>query len=184
MKRSLLLPILALALTPAVAGAQPMAPSSGPPQLSTQQKAQLEQLHAQIKQNRVELRTRLIASLTPAQRAQFATIVGQLALTPNPDPRAAAQAVDNILTPAEKQSVVSLASSERSSTKSIEQQEHAVFESSMTADQRAAMAQRKASWDAKRQAFEQTHPRPAPDAGAIVLRTLASEGGHHHHRMM
>lgn len=187
MKASLVLPTLALALIPAVAGAQPMAPNAGPPALSQQQQAQLSQLRAQVKQNHVELRSRIIASLTPAQRTQFANIVGQLALTPNPDPRAAVQAVDNILTPAEKQSVLALASSERSSTKSIEQQERSVFESAMTPDQKAAMAQRKAAWQAKRAAFEQSHPRPAhvADAGAVVLKTLAFAGGmHHHHRMM
>jgi len=144
----------------------------------------MQQLRAQFEQARLQTRARLLAALSPAHRTAVANIVGQLVLTANPNPRAAAQALDAVLAPAEKQSVVSIAEAERTSAKALMQQQRAVFESTMTAEQRAAMATR----EANRQAYMQSHPRPAhvADPGSIVLRTLGSfgDGDMHGHMMM
>jgi hypothetical protein len=57
------------------------------------------------------------------------------------------------------------------------QQSRAAWESTLSADQRAQLAQREAG----RQAFRQSHPDGswpgATDPGAILLRTLADVGG-------
>jgi hypothetical protein len=178
MKHSLVLS-LAFALTPVGAlaqGAPPPPPDAGAP--TAGQRAAMQQLHAQMEQNRLQTRSRMLAALSPAHRTAIANIVGQLVLSPNPDPRAAAQALDAALSPAEKQSVLVIHQTDRANMEALMQQHQAQFESSMTPEQRAEMQQR----EAKMQAFKQSHPRPeANDAGLIVLHTLGTFGGHEMH---
>jgi hypothetical protein len=142
--------------------------------LSAQQQAALEQLRFQVQQFRLQTRTRLLAALTPSHRAAVANIVGQLALTPNPNPRAAAQALDAMLAPSEKQSILNISLAGRANMRALRRQQKAIFEATLTAAERAQAAQR----EAKRQAYRQSHPRPThvPDPGAIVVRTLSFGG--------
>jgi hypothetical protein len=180
MKRSIMLS-LALAFAP-VAGLAQGAPSPGPPGMESNsvptsaQMSAMRQVHAQAEAAHVQARSRLIAALSPAHRTAVASIFGQLALAPNPDLHAAAQSLDALLTPAEKQSVVSIAAAERSNMHALMQQARAQFESTLSADQRERMAQR----HAKMEDMRQNHPLPADaaDPGAIVLRTLGAFGGH------
>jgi hypothetical protein len=177
MKRSIMLS-LALAFAP-VAGLAQGAPSPGPPGMESNsvptsaQMSAMRQVHAQAEAAHVQARSRLIAALSPADRTAVASIFGQLALAPNPDLHAAAQSLDALLTPAEKQSVVSIAAAERSNMHALMQQARAQFESTLSPDQRERMAQR----HAKMEDMRQNHPLPA-DPGAIVLRTLGAFGGH------
>ena len=167
---------LVLTFAPAVVAAQntPLPMTGGSPTLNVQQQAALRQLRVQFQQSRLQARTRLLAALTPAHRAAVANIVGQLALTLNPNPRAGAQALDTVLTPAEKQSILSIVAAERANTQTLRQHQKAIFEATLTAAQRAQAAQR----EAQRQAYRRGHQRPmhVPEPGAIVLRTLGSFG--------
>lgn len=185
--KSFLVLALVLAFSPAIAFAQ-AAPPPGPdvaegPIPNTAQRAAMQQMHAQAEQLRVQTRSRILTALTPAHRATVANIVGQLTLSADPNPRAAAQALDATLSPAEKQSVVAIDGAARSNMQALFTQQRAAFESTLTADQRARMQQHAA----KMEAFRQGHPLPADarDPGAIVLRTLANIGGPHGpgHRM-
>jgi hypothetical protein len=168
---------VALVFAPAAVGAQsapvPAAADASAP--NSQLRAAREQFRAQMQTARLQTRARLLAALTPAHRTAVANIFGQLALAANPNPRAAAQALDAVLAPAEKESILSIAAAERANMQALMQQQRATIESTLSAEQRAQMAQR----DAQRQAFMQSHPRRAyvPDAGAIVLRTLGGFGG-------
>jgi hypothetical protein len=179
MKRSIVLS-LALAFAPIAALAQG-APPPGPPgmdggsALTGAQMSAMRQVHAQAQAARMQTRSRLIAALTPAHRAAVANVFGQLALSSNPDPRAAAQSLDAFLSPAEKQSIVSIAAAERTSMRALMQQARAQFESTLGADQRARMEQRHAKMDGMRQS--RPLPADAADPGAIVLRTLGTVGG-------
>jgi len=182
MKR-LLIVSLALAVAPATVFAQTTTTTTTTaapaldrrPPLTAAQRSAMQQLRAEFQQSRMQTRARLLAALTPAHRTAVANVVGQLALTTNPNPKAAAQALDAILAPAEKTSIVNIAAAERSNTQALMQQQRSIFEASMTADQKAQMAQR----ETQRQAYMASHPRTAhvPDPGAIVLRTLGSFGG-------
>jgi hypothetical protein len=168
---------LALVLAPAVATAQvePPAGPAGAPAITLQQRAAMQLMHSQLQAAHVQTRARVLAALTPAHRTAVANVFGQLALSPNPNPRAAAQALDAMLAPAEKLSIINIAAAERANMKTLMEQQRAAFESTMTADERARMTQR----EAQRQAFMASHPRAArvPDAGAIVLRTLGGGFG-------
>jgi hypothetical protein len=182
-KRSVLLS-LALTLGPAPAlaqgapppGALPPAPGAPPPAFapSAQQRALMRQAHAQLEAFRLQTRVRILAALTPQHRATVATLAGQLVLSANPDPRAAAQALDAVLSPAEKQSILVISAAQRASMRAFMQQQRATFSAGLSPDQRAEMARR----EAERQAYVQSHPRPArvEDAGKVVLRTLGDFG--------
>jgi hypothetical protein len=178
MKRSIVLS-LALILAPVAALAQ-SDPPAGPPAPvgagpSAAQLTAMRQVHEQAAVAHVQTRSRMLAALTPAHRAAVANVVGQLALAANPDPHAAALSLDAVFSPAEKQSIVNIAAAERSNLHALMQQARATFESTLTADERARMAQH----EAKMQAMRQSHPLPpgAGDPGAIVLRTLGEFGG-------
>jgi hypothetical protein len=136
-----------------------------------QQQAALRQLRVQFQQSRLQTRARLLTALTQAHRTAVANIVGQLALTVNPNPRAAAQALDAVLTAGEKQSILNIAAADKANTQALRQQQKVVFEATLTAAERAQATQR----EAQRQAYRLSHPRPTyvPDPGAIVLRTLS-----------
>jgi hypothetical protein len=181
MKRSIIIFCLALAAGPAPVFAQQTAPPDGPPPAfaspNPQMIAAMRQSRVQMQQLRQQVRSRMLASLTPAHRTAFANLVSQLALSVEPNPRAAATQLDAILAPAEKQSVLTLAAAERTSMEAIMQQTRAAVEATLSADQRARMAQR----EAKMEAFRSSHPRAAhaADPGMILLRTLASFGPEH-----
>jgi hypothetical protein len=135
----------------------------------------MRQVHAQAEAAHVQTRARMLAALTPAHRTAVANVIGQLALAASPNARAGAQALDAVLSPAEKQSILNIAAAERSNMHALMQQARTTFESTLSADERARMEQHKA----KMQAQRQSRPRPpyAPDPGAIVLRTLGTFGG-------
>jgi hypothetical protein len=178
MKRSIALS-LALVLAPAIAAAQD-APPGPPPDgaayaaPSAAQRAAMQQFRTAAEQYRIQTRSNLLAALTPQHRSAVASIAGQLVLAPNPNYAAAIAQLDALLSPAEKSAIVTISANERASMRALMQQQRAAMESSLTAEQKAEMAQR----EAKRQAFEQSHPRPAhvADPGAILLRTLGSVG--------
>jgi len=138
------------------------------------QRAAMQQMRAQLEQVHLQTRSQMLASLTAQHRAAIANIVGQLALAPNPDPAVAARQVDLLLSAGEKQSVINVAANARNAMHSLMEQHRAQMESTMSADQRAQMAQR----EAKMEAFRQSHPRTqVSDPGTIVLHTLAAIGG-------
>jgi hypothetical protein len=188
MKRSIVLSLaLMLAPAPALAQSEPPGPppdaaAAGWSAPSPAQRAAMEQFRTAAQQYRVQTRSNMLASLTPAHRTALASLVGQLALTPNPNYKAAIAQVDAMLSPNERTSIVTISTAERNSMRALMQQQRAALASTLTPAQQTEMAQR----EAKRQAFEASHPRPAhvPDPGAILLRTLASPaggwgGGHH-----
>lgn len=152
--------VLIFAPTAAVAqlSPQPMSPTST---LTAQQQGALRQLRVQFQQSRLQTRARLLAALTPAHRTAVANIVGQLSLTVNPNPRAATQALDAVLAPGEKQSILNIAAAERANTQTLRQQQKVVFEANLTPAERAQAAQR----EAQRQAY-----RPEPSASSARSR--------------
>ncbi len=176
MKNSLAL-ILALALAPAPAFAQAGPPPdvAAMPSPNPQALAAMQQSRAQLEALRTQTRTRLLTTLTPAHRAMFANVIGQLALSIQPNATAAATQLDAVLSPAEKQSVLAIEAAQRANAKAIMDQTRAAFEAGLTADQRARMDQHRAQMDAARQSHAGGMTR-TPDAGMILLRTLGNIG--------
>ena len=154
-----------LALVPAFAFAQaqpPPGPGDGPwkrPDSGAmrQNMQQMDALHKQF-------RAKVLGSLTPAHRNLLASIAGQLAVSTNPDPKAAIQKLDAALSSGEKQAILNAA------------------QSNMT-QQRALFEQAFAKMRAANPNMPSPRPRPSgmlrtrrpPDAGALLL--MIATGG-------
>jgi hypothetical protein len=72
-------------------------------------------------------RAQILAALSPQHRAAVASAVSALTLSANPDPHAAAQALDVVLTPAEKTSIVNIDAAQRASFEALMEQQMAAF---------------------------------------------------------
>jgi hypothetical protein len=153
-----------LALVPAFAFAQaqpPPGPGGTPwprPDFGAmrQNMQQMQTLHKQF-------RAKVLGSLTPAHRNLLASIAGQLAISANPDRKAAIQKLDAALSSREKQAILSAAQS-------------------FTTQVRALLEQGLAKMRAANPNMPSPRPRPSgmeraymPDAGALLL--MVATGG-------
>lgn len=171
---------LGLLLSPALASAQdagaPPPPRATP---TAQQRALMEQTRTQMQQIHAQARSQMLASLSPAHRTAVANVIGQMAISPNPNPALAARQIDAVLTQAEGQSILRTHQAAKAQMQTLHSQMRAQFESSLTPDQRAQM-------EAHRAQFAQGHPggmnaRPSStDPGSILLRALGPEHGGMH----
>ncbi len=153
-----------LALVPVLAFAQARPPGPGgapwPRPDSTQMRQNMQQIDAMHKQ----FRAKILGALTPAHRNLLASIAGQLAVSTNPDPKAAIQKLDAALTSGEKQAILNSAQS-------------------FMSQQRAMREQAFAKMRAANPNMPSPRPRPsgmmrtrrAPDAGALLL--MVATGG-------
>ncbi len=107
MTRNLFSLALALSVLPIPALAQS---SGAPPQLTDQQKqamhATFARYGAQQEQLRQQMRYDVLSALTPAHRRELASLIGQLAIEPNPDLQDAAARIDRALSSYERQRIV------------------------------------------------------------------------------
>jgi hypothetical protein len=139
----------------------------------------MEQTRTQMQQIHAQARTQMLASLSPAHRTAVANVIGQMAISPNPNPALAARQIDAVLTQAEGQSILRTHQAAKAQMQTLHSQMRAQFESSLTPDQRAQM-------EAHRAQFAQEHPgamnaRPSStDPGSILLRALGPEHGGMH----
>ena len=96
---------LALLGAPTLASAQPapdqqVAPGQG------QRDPQRAQMMQQMRQLHQQMRASVLGALTPANRQLLANVVGQLAISPNPDFKDAAARLDRSLSPAERNAIL------------------------------------------------------------------------------
>ena len=134
-------------------GAPPMPPGpSGAPwphpdfQMMRQTMQQQEAMHKQF-------RAKVLGTLTPAHRNQLASVIGQLAISASPDPRAAIKKIDAFLSSGEKQAILNAA--------------------------QAFMTQQRALFNfpsPRPMPSREAKPRHTPDAGALLFM-LATGGG-------
>lgn len=134
---------------PAVAFAQ-QAPPQGP--MGMPNSAAWKQMRAIHEQ----FRSQVLGAITPAHRALLAQVVGNLAVSTNPDRRAAAQQLDAALSPAEKAAIFADAKAMRAQMRSA----------------RADMPKPPNMPERPRNGMREHH---APSAGAILL--MAAHGG-------
>jgi len=169
---------------PAVAQAEPASPAApaAPPQRqapSPAMRAAMQQARQQMEQIHLQARNQMLASLSPAHRTAVANIIGQMAISPNPDMAVAARQIDALLSQPEGQAILRTHSQAMTATQTLRTQMRTQFENSLTPDQRAQM-------EARRAQFAQAHPNGMPqraarpgatDPGAILLRNLTGGAG-------
>jgi hypothetical protein len=172
---------LGFLLSPALVMADDATAQTGtPPQPSSSMRQAMEQAHAQMQQMNLQARQQMLASLTPAHRAALANIVGQLAISPNPNYEVAAQQIDRLLTQSEGQAILRTHTSLRTQQRAMMEQMRAQFEASLTPEQQAQMQARRSAMEANRGAMGQASPQDlaarTPDPGRILLETAVGRG--------
>lgn len=153
MKNPIPVAVLAIALVlpvGAIAGELPALPFFGAQEaqalhLTAQQQQAMSQTmsaaHAKLQQLHQQARAQILAALTPQQRSFLAQVVGNLAISPNPDEDAAALQIQNSLTPQQAQRIVNLHGQLMQQGMNIMQSAHAQMQSYLTPDQRQKIQQ-------------------------------------------
>ena len=183
--RRIVLAALSIALLPGIALAQeapaaappPAAPAGAPGEpggWNPERFAAMRQTHAQITQLHEQTRAAMLSALSPLHRNAIANLIGQFAISANPDARTLGRQIDAVLTRGEAQNVVNLAAAERTNARGIEQAARAQFAASLSADERAEMAAR----EQKMEAARAQHVARTPDPGLELVRTLVEGVGH------
>jgi hypothetical protein len=132
--------------------------------------------HAQMRQMELQTRTQMLASLSAAHRAQIAALVGQFAVSPNPDRATLEKQIDAVISRGEAQSIVNVSAAERTSARNLMASARAQFESSLTPDELAKMKER----EAKMEAMHAQHEARTPDPARELLRAMLAGGEEMH----
>ena len=116
--------VLSLAVLPVAAAAQTNTVAA--PALSDQQRQMLhltfERFGQQEQQLHQQLRSQVLAALTPVHRRELATLIGQLAIAPNPDLQAAATQIDRALLSSERGRILSAHQSFETQSRQLHEQ--------------------------------------------------------------
>jgi hypothetical protein len=170
MYKRILVLTLAVGLIPIAAPAQdtsgPAAPTADQRQAMRQTFEQFSQQEGQLRQ---QLRWQILSALSPMHRRAVAATIGELAISPNPDSRAAAQRVDQILSPGERQRILVAHASFATQSRQLRDQMRTQIQSEMPAGHSDWMNR----WGQKG-ATRQQHPQP--DAGTLLLMSLTPHG--------
>lgn len=185
MKNVLIALSLALALGPVAALADNATAPAGPPQLTQQQRQALHQtfetFRTQEEQLHKQFRQQIIGSLSPAHRTAIAGIIGNLAISPNPDPAMAAKQLDGLLTQGEQQRILSLHQAFKTQGRALHEQMRKQIESELPNMPKPPNGEK---WQQQREHQMQTRTL---DAGTVLLHVLSHDGmggmemgmGHH-----
>jgi hypothetical protein len=169
---------LALSILPVAALADdtsgPPGPPPSPPTAAQRQAMfqtfrnfgqQEERLHQQA-------RTQMLASITPAHRQAIANLIGQLAISANPQPETTARQIDALLSQSEQQRILATDASFRQQTKALHEQMRTQLENEFP-----EMAQHGDKMHGA--VVKDWSEHHNDDAGSVLMRTLAP-----HHGMM
>jgi len=165
---------LALTLLPVSALAQ-TAPTSVRSITPAQRQAmyqQFQQFHQRGEQLHQQFRAQILGTLSADQRTQAANVIGQLAISTNPDPKAAATQLDSMLSQGQKQQILNAGNTFHTQFKALHEQ--------MFRQMRNQMAGGPMGGHLGFEGMQKMHSQIQPDAGEILLHVLSSGGGEHH----
>jgi hypothetical protein len=169
MKKVFLALFLALSMVPVAAYAddygQVAAPSSMTPAQRQMMSTTLRSFGQREEQLHLQFRSQILGAISSEHRNAVAGLIGQLAISSNPDPRAAAQQIDSLLSQSEQQAILSAHNTFRQQSKALHDQLHRQLQSEM--------GQGMPRHQNAPGTMEQRKPSEQPDAGEVVLHTLA-----------
>jgi hypothetical protein len=175
MNKSILALALAVGLMPIAVLAQdtngPSTPTADQRQAMRQTFEQFAQQEEQLHQ---QMRWQILSALSPVHRRAVAATIGELAISPNPDSQAAAQRLDQILSPGERQRILAAHASFAAQSRQLHDQMRSQLQSEMPAGHSDWMNR----WGQK----GATQQRAQLDAGTLLLMSLVPRGpmmGHH-----
>jgi len=156
---------LALSVIPIAAAADD---DNGPSQLSPAQRQAVhqtfERFAGQEEQLHLQMRAQILNSLSSVHRRAVGATIGELAIAANPDPAAAAKRLDMILSPGERQRVLTAHSSFYQQSRQLHDQMRNELRSEMPADTHQSSDNHE-----RDNAMGQTQP----DAGMVLLGVLS-----------
>ena len=157
---------LALVALPAAALADPNGSAPAPSPLSPAQRqaifSQIQAARQKEMQMHQQLRSQILDALSPGHRTAVADAIGQMVISPSPDPAATAKQIDGVLSSAEQQRILSLHSTFVSQSQALMQQLHDQLQRQGTSTH--------GPWT---NAPHATSMAGANDAGNVVLMVLA-----------
>lgn len=142
--------------------------NNGPPQLTPTQRQALhqtfERFAAQEEQLHLQMRAQILNSLTPIHRRAVGATIGDLAIAADPDPDAAAKRLDMILSPGERQRLLTAHTSFYQESRQLHDQMRDELRSEMPAD---------AHPPSRNHDGDNRMANMRPDAGAVLLGVLS-----------
>lgn len=121
---------LALSVLPISAVAQTANNATAPAQDQHQQMKQFfDQFKQQEEQLHQQLRSQVLSDMAPVHRRAIAAEIGDLAVSPNPDPQATAKRIDSILSPGERSRIINAHEQYRNQAEQLHQQAMNQFKS-------------------------------------------------------
>jgi hypothetical protein len=136
MNKGFLALALALSLSPVAAIAQSVQPDA-PPAMSDQQRQAMfntfRTIHTQEETLHKTFRAQALASLTPIHRQAVAGLIGQLAISANPDKSVTAKQIDALLSGAERNQILAAHTNYLNQSKALHQQAMAQLQKYMPA---------------------------------------------------
>lgn len=132
MSKSFFALALALSLIPVAALAQDTNSAQPPTDAQRQAMHQMfEQFAQSERQLHDQLRSQILSGLTPVHRRAIAAEIGNLVISPNPDIDAAAKQIDAILSPGERQQILSAHAAYASQVRQLHEQMKSQMQSEM-----------------------------------------------------
>lgn len=180
MNKGFLALVLALSILPVAAVAQsaPAIKSDAPPAMTDQQRQamfnEFKAIHTQEAALHKQYRAQVLNSLTPIHRQTVANLIGQLAISANPDKSVTAKQIDVLLSGAERNAILSAHNNYLAQSKKLHEQAWQEMQKYLPAGASQGMGHKMHSMNGK------THMQ-INDPGEILLRTLSGEEGHGMH---
>jgi hypothetical protein len=134
---------------------------------------QFQAFHEREEQLHQQFRAQILGSLSADQRNNAANVIGQLAISTNPDPKAAAAQLDSMLSQGQKQQILSAHNTFRAQSKAIHEQMFRQMRNEMPGGPMGEHGGFKGMQGMQ-------HTQMQPDAGEILLHALGGFGGDHH----
>ncbi len=129
--------ILALALAFGIVPLGALAQDANAPAPTSDQHQAMRQVFQQFAQQEMQLhqqmRMQMLAALTPVHRRAVAAAIGNLAIETNPDPQAAAKQLDAMLSPGERQRVITAHTAFANQSRALHDQMRAQMQANMPA---------------------------------------------------
>lgn len=165
MKQSIVALTLALGMVPIGALAQATNTNASAIPTDAQRQAMhqtFERYAQQEKQLYQQMRWQILSTLSPVHRRAVAATIGELAIAPDPDTRAAAKRLDATLSPSERQRILAAHETFKTQSRQLHEQMRSELQSEMPPGHSSVM---------NGQSGTASH-HPELDAGGILLMAL------------
>jgi hypothetical protein len=178
MNKGFLALVLALSILPVAAIAQSAPSSDAPPAMTDQQRqamfTEFKAVHTQEEALHKQYRAQVLNSLTAIHRQTIANLIGQLAISANPDKSVTAKQIDILLSGSERNAILNAHTNYQAQSKKLHEQAMQEMQKYLPAGAAQGPGRKMHSMNGKNRT-------QINDPGEILLRTLSGDEGHGMH---